>query len=189
MVILGKIGAPYGIKGFMHVYSHTDPEANLFEHAEWFLQKKLSLQSKTEQQTAKLVDYRPHGDHWVAKLAGIETPEQAKLLANMQIAVPRENLPTLPEGQYYWEDLESLDVFNKATESKVGVVDYLYDNSGLTVMVIKTSQNNQAIDSKSAKDSKDSVVKPEQHIPFVWHDTVLDINLANKTITIDWDFV
>src|SRR4029077_15849724 len=36
-VELGRLGAPYGVKGWVHVESYTDPPERLLEHREWVL--------------------------------------------------------------------------------------------------------------------------------------------------------
>ena len=36
-VELGRIGAPYGIKGWVHVESYTDPPEGLLEYRLWVL--------------------------------------------------------------------------------------------------------------------------------------------------------
>ncbi len=34
---LGRIGAPFGVKGWLHVDSYTDPPEALLEYREWAL--------------------------------------------------------------------------------------------------------------------------------------------------------
>src|SRR4029453_12845869 len=44
----------------------------------------------------------------LAKLAGIATPEDARLVTGSEVAVGREELPELGPGVYSWSDLEGL---------------------------------------------------------------------------------
>ena len=39
--------------------------------------------------------------------------EDASLYVNCEIATLRQQLPKLPAGEYYWTDLEGLNVVNK----------------------------------------------------------------------------
>ena len=52
---------------------------------------------------------RPHSGALLAKLEGIDTPEQAKALRGRPVVIPR---PAAGEGRYYWSDLVGLEVVN-----------------------------------------------------------------------------
>ena len=77
-------------------------------------------------------------------------------------------MPQLKQDEFYWADLEGLSVQLENGQS-VGTVEYLYDNAGTDVFVIKN-------------------LKEEHHVPFLMHETVLKVDLGAKTMTIDWDF-
>ncbi|WP_367679757.1 hypothetical protein [Buchnera aphidicola] len=39
-IIIGKIGSPYGIKGFIKIFSYTEKKENIFNYLPWFIKKK-----------------------------------------------------------------------------------------------------------------------------------------------------
>lgn len=161
-VIVGRLGRSYGLEGWQHVQSFTHPIKNIFEYKRWFILQRNEWQPITVERS------KMHGKSWIVQLSGIQQKEQAALLANKSVAVLRSELPTLPDGEFYWSDLEGLAVVT--TEGvALGTVDYLYENTGLDIMVIKSKEK-------------------ERHIPFVWKETIVSIDLSSKLITLDWDF-
>lgn len=89
----------------------------------------------------------------------VETPEQAALLTNALVGIPKEALPALPKGEYYWSDLIGLEVIND-DNTPLGVVDSLFETGSNDVMVVKNGATQlllpyhpsviQAIDLKQA---------------------------------------
>ena len=61
-VELGRIGAPFGVKGWMHVDSYTDPPDGLLGYPQWVLRV-----GSGERITRKVAEGR---EHWV-----LATPE------------------------------------------------------------------------------------------------------------------
>jgi 16S rRNA processing protein RimM len=59
-----------------------------------------------------VVEAKVHSAIVVAKLAGIESREQALALKGRQVSVPRAALPEAGEGHYYLADLVGLEVRN-----------------------------------------------------------------------------
>ncbi len=158
-VIIARLGAPYGLKGWHHVQSFTQPPSNILNFEHWY------VQVKGEWQQRKLVQKRPHGKQFVAQLEGIETPEAAALLTQAYIACQRDTLLALPEGQFYWRDLEGLTVYQ--ADKEIGKITYLYENAGTDIMVIQNG-------------------KTEVQIPFLWHDTVKTVDFNAGKLEVDW---
>jgi len=73
---------------------------------------------------------RPHSGTLLARLEGIENPEQAKLLKGKAVEIPR---PETGEGRYYWSDLVGLEVVNEQGQI-LGVVKRMFSNGAHDVM-------------------------------------------------------
>lgn len=160
-VVIGQIGAPYGVQGWHHVRSFTQPIENILQYKQWYLQQK------GKWVPFKLHAGRLHGQNIVVQLEGVQDRDVAASYTLSNIAVLRTQLASLPEDEFYWADLEGLQV--KTVQGEIlGTVAYLYDNANTDVMVVQ-------------KEGK------EQHIPFIMHDTVVAVDLAAKTMTVDWD--
>ena len=76
-----------------------------------------------------------HSAKVVAKLAGVETREQALALKGTKISVPRAALPDANDGRYYLTDLVGLEVVNEQGE-KLGVVRQWFTHGAQDVMEI-----------------------------------------------------
>lgn len=105
LVILGRLDGAWGVKGWVRVYSYADPPAAIFDYQPWSLEGRES--------EIRVIEWRRAGPRLVARLEGVDTLEQADLLKHAAVRVARARFPELPEGQYYWRDLEGLDVINR----------------------------------------------------------------------------
>jgi 16S rRNA processing protein RimM len=128
---LGRVGSPYGIKGWVHVQSFADPPQRLLKIREWNL-----CLGVAEPLAMKVVEGRTHGSGIVARLDGIEDRNQAARLQGARIEVARSALPKLRRRQFYQADLVGLPVSNQAG-AQLGTIDYFAQTPGGDVMVVK----------------------------------------------------
>ena len=84
----------------------------------------------------EVAEIRPHGKHYVARLAGVETREDAARLTGAGIEVERTALPDPGERQYYLVDLLGLVVRN-VEGIELGRVDHFVDAPANRVMVVR----------------------------------------------------
>jgi len=128
---LGRLGAPYGIKGWIHVESHTDPPQQLLEHREWLLRL-----ASGERLRRRVAAGRVHGGSLVAHLDGVSGRSEAAALTGAVIEIERAALPEPPERQYYRADLIGLRVHNLEGVD-LGVVSHFVDAPAGAVMVTR----------------------------------------------------
>jgi len=129
---LGRIGAPYGIRGWTHVESHTDPPGRLLEYGQWVLRL-----ASGEQLRKTVTAGRAHGGGLVAQLEGIGSREEAARLTGAVVEVERASLPRLAEREYYRADLLGFRVRN-LEGADLGEVSHFVDAPGGAVMVTVT---------------------------------------------------
>jgi 16S rRNA processing protein RimM len=165
-VVLGKISSVYGVKGWVKVYSFTEPMERILEYGDWTLRKGNSLTP------VKVEKGRSHGKGMVAHLKGVNDRDVAKQYTGLEICVPRDRLPELEEGEYYWYELEGLTVVT--TENVVlGKVDHLMSAGASNDVLV-------------VKGGADSVDRRERLIPYI-DQYVLDVSLETGRISVDWD--
>jgi 16S rRNA processing protein RimM len=176
MVVMGRIVAPYGVFGWLKIVPDTEAFDGLFDYDTWWLGKGDDWREMVVE-TAKT-----HNDVLVVKLKGIDDRDAALACKGKQIAVPREQLPEAEENEYYWSDLIGLRVKNKQD------IDF-----GLIVDVFETGANDVIAVRADVIKQEDSTVKAvakekpqERLIPFI-DDVVLEVDLAAKTMLVDWD--
>jgi 16S rRNA processing protein RimM len=125
-VELGRIGAPFGVQGWVKVRSFTDPPDELLRFRRWTL--RLPEQPR--------VEGRWQGRGLVARLEGIEDRNAAERLNGASVEVPRRQLPPPGERQFYRADLIGLEVKN-LEGLRLGVVEYFVDTPAQAVMVVR----------------------------------------------------
>lgn len=160
VVVIGRVAGVFGVRGWIKVYSYTEPRADILRHREWLLRRD------GDWQPLSLRGGREHGKGLVAHLEGYDSPELARGLMDCDIGVPRAALPALAAGEYYWADLEGLRV---VTEHGVelGVVDHLLETGANDVLVVKGER--------------------EHLIPYVRGEVVTDVDLEHGVMRVAWD--
>jgi 16S rRNA processing protein RimM len=161
IVIVGRIGKSYGIKGWVHIYSFTDPIENLLRYQPWLIADKHKNWRELVIDSTK-----PHGNGLVAKFNEISSPETAKAYVNLELGVKRSQLPKLEHNEYYWHDLVGLTVINQQGET-LGKVSQMLATGANDVMVVDGEK--------------------EYLIPFLFDRFVINVDQAKKQITVDWD--
>lgn len=137
MVVVGRIQGPYGIKGWVHIASFTDPKENIQTYSPWQLGKQRGKDAaRADWRPAEVESIRPHKQGYVAKLSGIDDRNDAEAAKGLLIGVAENNLPAPASGEYYWRDLIGADVVNADGQS-LGKVDSLIETGAHDVLVIK----------------------------------------------------
>ncbi len=163
-IITGKVGAAYGIKGWLKIHSYTEEADQILHYSPWYLAEGPNWQA------FELEDGRQHGKGIVVKFTGIETPEIARKLAGKLIAVKREQLAPLPKNEYYWADLEGLTVIDQKGQT-LGQISRLIATGSNDVLVVKDQHGK------------------EQAIPYLPGSVVKEIDLKQRRMYVDWDLI
>ena len=91
---------------------------------------------KPHWQEYQLESGKAHGKGIIAKLSGIDDRDVAATLIDIDIAIPRDQLPELGKNEFYWTDLEGIMV-QTIEGVELGRLDYLFETGANDVMVIK----------------------------------------------------
>ncbi|SQH75615.1 16S rRNA processing protein [Shewanella benthica] len=166
-VVLGKLGSSHGIKGWLKITTYTDSVEGIFDYSPWLIKEQ------GEWREVKVLQWRFQGKAVVASLEGVETRDQAQMLTNCEIAVTPQQIETLPEDEFYWRDLIGCEVVNTKGYN-MGKVQEIVETGSNDVLLVKAN-------------AKDGFGKAERMIPFVTEQFIIEVNLAEKQITVDWD--
>lgn len=166
-IILGKIGAVYGVKGWLKVHSFTGETEAILDYFPW----SLKLGNKT--QSVNITDWRKHNKNIIVKVAGIDDRDSAQALVGSEILVAETALPDLPDGEFYWRDLIGMNVVT--TEGyDLGTVTDMMETGANDILVVKANQN-------------DAFSQKERLIPYLFEQVVISVDANNKQICVDWD--
>ena len=159
-VTLGRVSGLFGVNGWIKVHSYTEPRASIVGFDAWV------LRMNSAEQTVELEGGREQGRTVVAKLKGVVDRDQAAALVGADILVERDALAPCEPGEYYWTDLEGLDVVTVQGES-LGRLEYLFETGGHDVMAVEGERS--------------------RLIPFVQEKVVREVSLSRGVIVVDWD--
>jgi len=129
-VEMGRLGRPYGVTGWSHVESWTEPPAALLSYRRWFLKGLDGIRRPAQMQGARV-----HGSGLVARVDGSETPERSAELTGTVIEVARSDFAAPPPGEYYRDDLLGFSVCNLEGVA-LGVLRQFIDMPANPVMVV-----------------------------------------------------
>ncbi len=158
-ITLGRISGLYGVKGWVKVFSHTSPLTNILKYTEWYLKIDDSWQE------FQLETGKAHGKGVVAKLVDIDDRDVAASLINMEIAIPRDQLPDLGDREFYWTDLEGLLV-RTTGGVELGRLDHLFETGANDVMVVKGER--------------------QRLLPYI-DQVVKEVDIDAGIMSVDWD--
>ena len=130
LIVLGKIYSVHGIRGEVKVYSFTDPIDNLLDYPRW------TLRRDGESRQVDLASGRLQGKVLVIKIKGLVDREEARSFAGIDICVPRTQLPALPDGEFYWLQLQGLQVIDQLGQL-LGKIDSLLETGANDVMLVR----------------------------------------------------
>lgn len=142
------------------MFSYTRPREAILDYKQWFLQRDGVWRE------IELVEGKQHGKGIIARLSEVDDRDQAATLVDCEIAVERTSLPATDEGSYYWADLEGLQIVSN-DGADFGRVAYLLETGSNDVLV--------------------TTGKPERLIPFIMGEVILDVDLDNGQIVVDWE--
>jgi 16S rRNA processing protein RimM len=130
---LGFVGAPFGVRGWIKLRSHTDPPERLLEH------RSLRIGRGDAWQSYRIEASGRSGGALTVKLAGVEDRNQAQALRGAQICVPRSELPQRNDKDFYRADLIGCEVVN-LDGIGLGVVQHFIESPAQVLMVVRGAQ-------------------------------------------------
>jgi len=155
---MGRVIAPFGVKGWVKLDSFSASPENLLAYPVWWIGKDGAWREQ------RIESAKAQGRAVVAKFAGCEDRDHAAELRGFEVGVPRDTLPKPEENEFYWADLIGLAVVNMQDE-KLGTVSRVFETGANDVLVVEGER--------------------ERLIPFIDH-VVREVNIASGVIRVDW---
>lgn len=160
LINVGKISGVFGVKGWVKVFSFTDPRDNIISYSPWLLKKG------SEEKSIAVVDGQLQGKTVVVQLDGIDDRDQAASLMGWEVFIKPGQLPAPSEDEYYWSELVGLNV-ETIDGVQLGIIDGLMETGANDVILIKGDR--------------------ERAIPFLLDQTIVTIDLSAGKMIVDWD--
>jgi len=155
---MGRITAPFGVKGWVKVQPNTAAARNLLAYKSWW------MEGDGDWRSIAVAEAKVHGRTVVAKLEGCEDRDAAAALRGKLVAVPWAALPGTKSGEYYWADLIGLAVVNGAGQA-LGRIAGLLQTGANDVLVVAGER--------------------ERLIPFI-AEVIREVDVAAGVVRVDW---
>jgi 16S rRNA processing protein RimM len=159
-VLVGRISGVFGVRGWVRIFSYTEPRANILQYSPWILRRDDS------ERTCAVREGHQHGAGVVASLDGVDDRDAAEALVGCELEVDRDRLGPAGPGQYYWTDLEGMSVVT-TDGVQLGRITRLFATGANDVMVVQGGHR--------------------YLLPFVHGRVVRQVDEVARTVTVDWD--
>jgi len=164
--VVGRLTSVYGIKGWLKLHPYTEQPEDILRYVPWQVKRADCWQK------LRVESSRCHGKGLVVKLAGVDDPESARGYCALDIAVASESMPELEAGEYYWSQLEALQVFT-LDGILLGRVSHLIETGANDVLAVESTA--ASIDNK------------KRLLPYLPDRVIKEIDLQAGTIKVDWN--
>ena len=161
LLVMGRISSPYGVRGWLRVTAFTETPENLLDYTPWY------LDIRGEWRETQPLEGRLHGKGLVVRLPECNDRDAAAALSGTDIAIYRSQLPETDANEFYWSDLIGLQVVTM-DDRPLGRVDHLLETGANDVLVIRGDR--------------------ERLVPFIADEVILDVDVAEGVIRVDWEW-
>ena len=128
-VIIGKVISTHGIHGWLSILCFAHPPENLKNYNTFiFLDDFISQ--------IDINDIKVMPKKVIIKIKNYNDISTAENILGKDIFINKSDIPILAEGEYYWRELEGLEVVT-SQEKFLGVVDFIFNNGSNDVLAIK----------------------------------------------------
>ncbi|EAW29653.1 16S rRNA-processing protein [marine gamma proteobacterium HTCC2143] len=187
LVVIGKITAVYGVKGWVKVHSFTDPMENILGYQSYYLSGG-NKGTGESWQSLSFDEVKYHGKGLVALIEGVSDREVARGYCQRDIAIPISEMPELDTDDFYWRDLIGLKVFsvNIADEHDADTEQIDPVGHGVLLGAVHQMMETGANDVLAVKQCDGSIDDQERLIPWLPDQVVKHVDIEAGFIQVDW---
>lgn len=159
MIIIGQMGYPYGILGWIHVISFTEIKKNIFNYFPWYLDKSNIILTKND-----ICTYKKHTQNFILKIKNIHNRTQVSNIIKKNILIQYHQLPKLKNQEYYLNDIFSCKIVD-LQKKEIGPIINITENKVYNILEILHTRTKKKI-----------------YIPFIQPNIIKKIDFKKKII-------
>ncbi len=171
LIIVGRVTALFGVKGWLKLHSYTQPITNLLQY-----KQQCFISVAGDWQPVSFDQGHRHGKGLVVHIKGCDDRDEGRRYIQSDLAIEAGSMPQLEQDEYYWHQLEGLQVWIQGSDGArqlLGRVDHLLETGSNDVLVIKSCQG--------------SVDQRERMLPYRPNEVIKSIDLETGSMIVDWD--
>lgn len=157
LIAVGKVTGHFGVRGWLKVFSYTQPMENIANYPQWIVGGE----------HIKGIKAKRHGKTMIAYIKGCDNRAKSQAYVGKDICISAADLDELPAGDYYWMQLVGLQVINLEGEA-IGVIKSLFETGANDVLVVADEAGTEHL------------------LPYLMDQTVKEIDLEAGVMTVDW---
>jgi 16S rRNA processing protein RimM len=170
-VTVALLGKPRGIRGEMFALPYTN-------HSEWLEPGRtfrvwFPEATNRPPREAEIERSWTHNGKLILKLCGIDSIDEAEAIRQGELCIREDERDTLPEGEFYYDDLKGMAVVDADTGKRLGTVTGFTEGIGPGVLDI-VSVGEECL-SKAARE--------EWQVPFA-EDICLEVDLQGGKVVV-----
>jgi len=165
LIQIGSIVGVHGVKGWLKLFSDTDPAEQILKYHPWHVRQHGKLSA------VEVAEVRQQGKKIQVRFKDVDNRNQAEAWVGATIWTKKADFPQLPEGEFYWHQLIGLRVENTEGET-LGSVARLVETGANDVLVVEPGIG--------------SVDDLERLIPYVEPEFIVTVDLAASSILVNW---
>ena len=180
---LATVLGAYGIKGWVRLWVNLEDPSALTHLSPLTLHKPSGHKPAGHQPSdVPAPAARPviiealqrQGKGYTARLSGVEDRTAAEALKGSDIRMPTAQFPQADDGDFYWRDLDGLQVWCEEGESRLllGIVQRLLETGADDVLVVTPSEG--------------SIDDRDRLIPWLPDEVIKQVDLQERTIAVSW---
>mgnify|MGYP000091359198 CR=1 FL=1 len=136
LICVGTIAGAFGVQGEVRLKSFTADPTAIADYA------PLSNEDGSRQFSVTLT--RPINNGFAARLGGVKTKEEADALKGVKLFAERDQLPDLPDDEFYHADLIGLEVFDTGG-TLLGRVKAVMNHGAGDILEVTTTGNSGSV--------------------------------------------
>ncbi len=173
-LVIGKVVGCFGIKGWVKIHSYTEPVENFLGYG------SCTVSRRAGQEPIEFDAGHRQGKGLVAHIKGVDDRTLAESYKGLEIVAATSELPQLDEGDFYWRQLQGLQVWCRDRSSQesgdekvlLGKVSHLIETGANDVLVVEACDG--------------SYDQQERLIPYLPDDVVTGVDLEKAIIEVEW---
>ena len=128
-IVIGKIVATHGIKGWVVIQSYSYPTHNIKNYDTF-------LYIKNIKEFIEIINLKIMPKKIIIQMKNYDDINSSEALVGQNIFIESSDIPALKKGEYYWKDIEGLEVYT-SKNSYIGSVDFIFNNGANDILAVK----------------------------------------------------